>query len=150
MARSNLLEDDLLDVLFNNATPEFGTGTISVSLHSGELPKKDVEVKGATWDSHANRLPELKALETIDLRVASESVKNVKPGDLIEITDGERTRCFIVQSITLSPTSMHADLKCELHSDPLASSAGQVIETYVDEPDPEESALDIDVELGLS
>ena len=146
MARSSLLEDDLLDTLFKNAAPELDTGTLNVSLHSGELPEQEVEVKGVTWE-HPNHSPELKTVETIDLRVENEQIKSCKPGDLISITDGQSTRCFQIRSMEFGHT--HTNLKCETYLGP-SGSPTPAIETHVDYPEVEECALDIDVELGLS
>jgi len=140
VAASKLIDDDLLDMIFENVNPGKDDKTFMVSLHTGDkIEYKDLQASA----THPNQTLKLDNLETMSLTVSSDAVKMCKPGDIITVSDGiSPDRNFQISSM------MSAGPKCtdlELVSTPAKPPE---IEVHVDYPEVEESALDIFHELN--
>lgn len=140
MGASQLLEDDLVDLLFTNKVPEFSMGTLHLSLHSGKSPHV-----------YTQPIENLQALGEVKLTIEASKAANIKPGDIITLNDGSKAlpwRNFTVREITSSVIS--AELTLVPVETPQPIIEDPVADDLVDEPESEEVALDIDVELGIS
>jgi len=145
MPKTNLFEEDMLDLVFENINPS-KSPHITASTHTVS-GKKEIEILGVNGHDGTppGQSPTLETVSMIQITVARKNIPNCQPGDVISLTERGKTRDFTISSMNVQHGSDHADLELIERVDPPEEP---VIEIHDEYPEVEESALDIDKELG--
>jgi len=140
MTASKVFEDDLLDTIFNNGvTPEFASGSLDVSLHTGNPPKPK-NTKATAWK---DLVVTDKNVEEALITIQADVAKDIEVGDIITLSNeggkGDELK-YTVQTIRFNVNGNDATAQLTLHAvDPIVH----------DDYEGEECSLDIDRELGI-
>ena len=163
MATAELVEDDLLDLLFNNVGAGLGS-PFTLSLHTSHVKVHGIRIENVSSTSNPNlyeviftdgngvdhKLPGNEVMDTVNICVDANSVRGLcRPGDIVSITDGKGQQYFQVLEVSIHsdpPGHELADLKLVRANKPGIEPL--TIKTFSDYLEVEESALDIDYELG--
>jgi len=147
MVATALFDEDLLDLIFDNINPD-ESPNITASRLEIDGSQQHIEILGI--NSHGGTLlpdqvPTIENVSMIQMSVATSSVINCRPGDVITISEGGRSKNYSITSMSVEEDQTKMELvpsNTPLPDPPIID----VVEDYLEVE--EEAALDIDMELG--
>jgi len=146
MGTTDLFEEDLLDLIFDNIADQKGP-SITASRAQLDGTMKEIEILGINSHGEVIRSDQPATIENIsmiELCVETKSVINCRPGDVITLTDGGKSTNYNITSMSTSGKQTKMELV------PNNEAPTPILHVHQDDPELEETTLDIDVELGLS